>query len=116
VPGVESAALSDTLPPDRQSDADTFVIEGQVLAPGELNPAVSVAIISPDYFRAMRIPLIKGRYFTVQDRQDAPPVVIVSDSLARRFFPNQDPIGKRLKQSGPDNQAPFMEVVGWWVT
>ena len=112
VPGVEAVALSDTLPPDRQSDADTFTIQGQVLAPGELNPAVSDAIISGDYFRAMRIPLLKGRSFTPRDKQDSAPVVIVSDSLARHFFPNQDPLGRRIKQSGPDNQAPFMEVVG----
>ncbi len=112
LPGVAAAALSDSLPPDWQSDADTFVIEGQVLGHGELNPAVSVAIISPEYFRTMRIPLLKGRYFTDQDRQDSPPVTIVSDSFARRFFPNQDPIGKRIKQSGPDNQAPFMEIAG----
>src|ERR1017187_10914352 len=112
VPGVEAVALSDTLPPDRQSDADTFTIQGQVLAPGELNPAVSDAIISGDYFRAMRIPLLKGRSFTPRDKQDSAPVVIVSDSLARHFFPNQDPLGRRIKQSGPDNQAPFMEGVG----
>ena len=112
VPGVEAAALSDSLPPDRQSDADTFTIQGQILGPGELNPAVSDAIISGDYFHAMRIPLLQGRYFTAQDKQDSPPVVIVSDSLARHFFPNQNPLGKLIKQSGPDNRVPFMEIVG----
>jgi len=112
VPGVEAVALSDTLPPDRQSDADTFTIQGQVLAQGELNPAVSDAIVSGDYFRAMRIPLLKGRFFTPQDKQDSAPVVIISESLARHFFPTQDPLGRRIKQSSPENQAPFMEVVG----
>jgi putative ABC transport system permease protein len=112
IPGVEAVALSDTLPPDRQSDADTFMIQGQVLAPGELNPAVSDAIISSDYFRAMRIPLLQGRFFTPRDKQDSAPVAIVSDSLARHFFPNQNPIGQRIKQSGPDNQVPYMEIVG----
>ncbi len=112
VPGVEAVALSDTLPPDRQEDADTFTIQGQVLVSGEQNPAVSDAIISGDYFRAMRIPLLKGRFFTPQDKQESAPVVIISDSLARHFFPGQEPLGRRIKQSGPDNQAPFMEVVG----
>jgi len=112
VPGVADAALSDSLPPDFQSDWDTFRIEGQVLGVGESNPAVSVAIISPEYFRTMRIPLLKGRFFTDQDRQDSPWVTIVSDSFARRFFPNQNAIGKRIKQSGADNDVPFMEIVG----
>jgi putative ABC transport system permease protein len=112
LPGVAAAALSDSLPPDWQADADTFRIEGQVLGFGESNPAVSVAIISPEYFRTMRIPLLKGRFFRDQDRQDSPLVTIVSESFARRFFPNQDPIGKRIKQSGADNDVPFMEIVG----
>jgi putative ABC transport system permease protein len=112
VPGVEAAALSDSLPPDNQSDADTFMIQGQVLGTGESNPAVSVAIISGDYFRAMRIPLLKGHFFTLQDRQDSAPVTIISDSMARHFFPNRDPLGQRIKQSGPDYKVPYMEVVG----
>ncbi len=112
VPGVEAVAITDSLPPDNQSDADTFTIQGQVLAPDESNPAVSDAIISADYFRAMRIPLLKGRFFSPQDRQDSAPVTIISDSLARHFFPNRDPIGQRIKQSGPTSGSPFMEVVG----
>jgi putative ABC transport system permease protein len=112
VPGVEAVALSDSLPPDRQSDADTFMIQGQVLAPGELNPAVTVAIVSGDYFRALRIPLIKGRFFTPQDKPDSALVTIVSESLARHFFPGRDPVGQHLKQSGPDNRVPYMEIVG----
>lgn len=112
LPGVAAAALSDSLPPDAQADWDTFRIEGQVLGFGESNPAVSVAIISPEYFRTMRIPLLKGRFFSDRDRQDSPLVTIVSDSFARRFFPNQNAIGKRIKQSGGDNDVPFMEIVG----
>ena len=112
VPGVESIATTDSLPPDRQADADTFMIEGQVLAPGESNPAVSVVVASADYFTTMRIPLLKGRLFTVQDRQESAPVAIISESLARHFFTDRDPIGQHIKWSGPDNQVPYMQVVG----
>jgi putative ABC transport system permease protein len=113
LPGVESAALSDGLPPNDQSDSDTFTILGQVLAPGELNPSVTVGIISADYFRALRIPLVRGRYFTEYDTPNSAPVVIISESLARHFFPGQDPIGRRLKESSPNlNGTPFMEIVG----
>jgi len=112
VPGVESVALSDSLPPSYQSDADTFMIQGQVLAPGESNPAVSVVIVSGEYFPTMRIPLLKGRFFTPQDKLSGPGVTIISESLARHFFPKRDPIGQHLKWSGPDNKVPYMEIVG----
>src|SRR5262249_42395830 len=91
---------------------DTFVIEGQVLAPGVLNPAVSVVDASPEYFASMRIPLLKGRFFTPQDRPDSAPVTIISESLARHFFAGRDPIGQHLKRSGPNPKVPYMDVVG----
>ena len=112
-PGVTYAAISDSLPPDRQYDYDTFVIQGQPLAAGEINPAVTCPIVSPDYFRALGIPLIKGRFFTNQDSGDAPPTVIISDSMARHYFSGENPVGRRLKASGPDlHDTPFMEIVG----
>ncbi len=112
-PGVTYAAISDSLPPDRQYDYDTFVIQGQQFAPGESNPAVTCPIVSADYFRALGIPLIRGRFFTEHDTEDAPPVVIISESLARRYFRNENPLGRRLKASGPDlHGTPFMEIVG----
>jgi putative ABC transport system permease protein len=110
LPGVQSAAVSDSLPPNRQADADIFMIQGQALPPGEMNPAVSKPIVGPGYFETMRIPLRKGRYFTEYDTQSSAPVVIVSETLARHFFPGQDPIGRRIKQSAPDD--PYMEIVG----
>ena len=70
VPGVEIAAVTDTLPPDRQGDADTFGMEGQALSRGEMNPIVSSATAGPDYFRVLGIPLLRGRYFTEHDNQD----------------------------------------------
>jgi len=112
LPGVQSAAVSDSLPPNSQSDADTFMIEGQALAAGETNPAVSDAVVGPGYFETMRIPLRRGRYFTDRDNQDSAPVAIVSESLARHFFPDRDPIGQRIKQSGPDYKVPYMEIAG----
>ena len=108
VPGVEVAAVTDSLPPDRQGDADTFEIEGQTLAAGELNPIVSRATVGPDFFQALRVPLIQGRSFTDHDKQDSTPVAIVSEGFARRFFPNQEAVGKRIRQGGDM----WMEIVG----
>src|SRR5205807_1625888 len=78
VPGVETAAVTDSLPPDRQGDADTFEIEGQTLAPGELNPIISHINVGPDYFRTLGIPMVKGRHFTLHDSLGSAPVMIVS--------------------------------------
>jgi putative ABC transport system permease protein len=107
IPGVESAAVSDSLPPDRQGDADTFSIEGQTLAPGEINPIVSDVTIGPEFFRALGIPLLKGRHFTPHDNQDSAPVAIVSESFAQRFLPGQDPLSRRIGYGGR-----WMQIVG----
>jgi len=113
MPGVESAAVSDSLPPDREADADTFVIAGQQWSQ-EANPSVSAPLVSVDYFRALGIPLLRGRYFTAEDTANSPPVVIISEAMARRYFAGRDPIGERLKRSGPGPElsSPFMEIVG----
>jgi putative ABC transport system permease protein len=116
LPGVESAAVSDSLPPDREGDADTYVIAGRPLGPGELNPIVSAPTVSADYFRTLGIPLVKGRFFDARDRQDSQPVAIISAGLARRDFASLDPIGpigQRIKRSGPElSDSPYMEIVG----
>ena len=107
VPGVEAAAITDSLPPDRQSDADTFEIEGQKLAPGELNPIISHLTVGPDLFKTLGVPLLKGRFFTGHDNGESAPVAIVSEGFVRRFLPNQGALGTRIKYGGT-----WMEIVG----
>lgn len=111
-PGVEAAAITDSLPPDRQGDADTFVIEGQALQPGVINPILSDITATPDFFQTLRIPLLKGRAFTTHDIAEAAQVAIVSQGFVRRFLPGRDPIGVRIKASGPDLGNRWMEIVG----
>ncbi|HWC96191.1 MAG TPA: ABC transporter permease [Candidatus Sulfopaludibacter sp.] len=112
LPGVESAAVSDSLPPDRQGDADTFGIEGQPVVAGEINPIVSDITAGTDYFRTLGIPLLRGRYFDEHDTASSEPVTILSESMARRFFPGRDPIGERLRASGAGSGNPWMKIVG----
>ena len=111
LPGVESVAVSDSRPPDRRADYDTFQIEGQAWTEAAF-PATTVALASPGYFRTLGIPVLKGRHFDDRDTLDSPGVVIISESIARRYFPNQEPVGRHLKQSGPDNKDPWLEIVG----
>lgn len=111
LPGVETAAITDSMPPDRQGDADTFQLEGQTLPPGEINPIVSDATVTPDYFRLLGIPLVEGRYFNDHDTAAGAPVAIVSQGFARRFL-RGNALGKRIKQSGPGSGSPWMVIVG----
>ena len=98
---------------------DTVVLlEGQPDAPATwlAGPTVNVECVSPRYFETMGIPLLRGRDFSTGDRADAPRVVIVSDALAAHFWPGQNPIGKRLRNSlsdgGPNKPARWQTVVG----
>ncbi|HUE24166.1 MAG TPA: ABC transporter permease [Bryobacteraceae bacterium] len=112
LPGIRYASLSDGLPPDQEGDADTFVI--QDAAPRTSgNPVVTVDTVSPDYFRTMGIGLVRGRAFEARDGRESVPVAMVSESFARRFLPGEDPLGKRIKESGPElTFLPFREIVG----
>jgi putative ABC transport system permease protein len=113
IPGVQSAGFS-TDPPLTDDSRGDLTIEGQPpLAYGNEQTA-SYGSVSPGYFNAMGIPLIKGRAFTEEDREGSAPVVIISTAFAKRYFPGvDDPIGKRFKQGGvEDDDAPWMTVVG----
>ncbi len=97
LPGVQSAGTVTELPLSGQEQDTFFTIEGKPPAvPGSGNNDANNRVVSPDYFRAMGIPLVKGRSFTAQDREGAPNVVLISETFAQTFFPGEDPIGKRL--------------------
>jgi predicted permease len=111
LPGVEYVGSNYQLPLSSVALAwEPIAIEGYVptVAGNDLIIASS-AYISSDYFRAMGVPLSKGRFFTEQDTKQSPEVVIVDDQLAARFWPNENPLGKRLRQ-GAD--GPWRTVVG----
>jgi putative ABC transport system permease protein len=105
LPGVKSVAVSDGLPFE-MANYPAFIIEGR---PIQKKPSGLRYNVSPDYFETMGIALIKGRFFTAHDTRDTQPVVIINDVLAQRYFPNDDPLGKRLKQS---LDSPSLEIVG----
>jgi len=100
VPGVQSAAAVYPLPFSGESASSSFAIEGRPLGPGDPGPHSDLQWVTPDYFSVMRIPVGAGRVFTSQDREGAPPVVVIDENLARQYWPNADPIGKRLRREG----------------
>ncbi len=110
LPGVRSAALSIWLPPDHAAMSDSFEIQGKT--PPDGGPVVPVPIVSNGYFRTLEIPLLRGRTFDGRDTPASPPVTIISENLARRYFPGEDPVGKHLKHGGPQSTNPYMEIIG----
>lgn len=111
LPGVEGVAVSDSLPPDQQADYDTFQLEGQVWTEASF-PAVTVTDASADYFRVLGIPLLQGRSFDRRDTLEGPLSVVISESLARQYFRHQNPIGRRMAESGPNLHNPWRTIVG----
>jgi len=112
-PGLRDSALAAPLPMDRQGQANLgFSIVGDPpLLPGKSNTA-DYTTVSPDYFRVMRIPLLRGRFFSEQDSPSNPNVAIISETLARRYFPNQDPIGRQMRFGFPPNSNVSREIIG----
>src|SRR5215468_6525988 len=109
LPGVRSAAAVSSLPlAGNDSDAG-FVIEGRPAPQPDQRPVAWYSSVSPDYFRAMGMRLTAGREFTERDNENSPKVVIISDATARRHFPNENPIGKRIGNGRPDG---WREIVG----
>jgi putative ABC transport system permease protein len=96
LPGVEDAGAIDSLPLDGGGSHQPFSIEGRPVLPMADQPEVDVRLISTGYLRTMHVPLIRGRNFEESDAAGRPGVVLISDALAHRFFPSEDPIGKHL--------------------
>jgi putative ABC transport system permease protein len=96
LPGVEAAAVINILPLLRTGYNGDVEIEGQSYPAGQL-PLAEYRVISPDYFRALGIPLVRGRFFDGRDREGAPRVVIVNQTFVNKFLNGQDPLGHRIK-------------------
>ncbi|MBZ5497431.1 MAG: ABC transporter permease [Acidobacteriia bacterium] len=111
-PEVEAAGLVDLLPLSGSNSGTGLIPEGRAVPrPGEI-PIVWLRFMSEDYFRAMSIPLLSGRQFSERDNPPAPPVAIINRTLARRFWPGEDPLGKRFTLGAPGPNVPAFTVVG----
>ncbi len=129
LPGVESAAAASGLPLGNNGWQTSFVIDGQPVPPREQIPLMEACLVTPDYFQAMNIPVLRGRVFT--DRDDRSHLagrdlsklnenqraiaglnsIVIDEEFAKRYWPNEDPVGKRVRL-GTENDAPRLEVLG----
>jgi predicted permease len=113
LPGVQSAAAGFPLPLMGGNIGISFSIEGRPTAPGDA-PSEQLALVTPDFFRTLRIPILSGRAFTPRDDAKSPPVIIVNERFARKYFPGENPIGKHVKADLSDGITPsaMREIVG----
>ncbi len=108
LPGVQSVAAISTLPLSGNNSDTSFLIEGRPQPPPDQQPVAWFSSVSTDYFRTMEMQLIKGRMFTESDDEKSPKVVVISQTMARRYWPNEEPLGKLIGQ-GPGR---WREIVG----
>ena len=109
-PEVRSATYAFSAPMGMYGTGMTVEVEGRPVPAGQQIPAIGCNYVDPDYFETMQIPILRGRDFRESDDEKAPLVAIVNQTMASRFWPNQDPIGKRFRAAAPG--APLTQVVG----
>ena len=111
IPGVKEAVVATEVPYGNDEVDNTVGIQNRPVRPGEFRNA-NIESVNADYFRALHIPLRAGRLLEESDSLDRPPVAVVSQSFARRFFPGEDAIGKFIKAGGDDAKSPWAKIVG----
>ncbi|HEX8163400.1 MAG TPA: ABC transporter permease [Pyrinomonadaceae bacterium] len=112
LPGVRSAAITSQIPLVKQGDTGSITVEGRPDPPRGQANMVAMRIVSPHYFQTMSIRLLRGREFGDQDRADAPAVAVISEGMARRYWPGEDPTGKRICPGKPESPDDWVTVVG----
>ena len=112
-PGVQAASLTTALPLDSGNNYLAFEVEGRVTPPTDKQPDAESRIVSADYFKALQIPLRRGRLLDDRDALGAPDVVVISETMARKYFGGEDPIGKRITFGDPQAaDVEWFTVVG----
>ncbi|MEO6568476.1 MAG: ABC transporter permease [Opitutaceae bacterium] len=113
LPGIENAGMVSPMPFSGNDESRTFTIVGRPAPAQGMEPSASLLTTDAAYFRTMRIPLKHGRAFDTRDRKDSTPVVMINESFAQKYFPNENPIGQRLDIGGGVAEGkPPCEIVG----
>ncbi|HEY2497114.1 MAG TPA: ABC transporter permease [Candidatus Angelobacter sp.] len=110
LPGVKSVSLTSSVPMGYSSDAALVYPQGQSYSGKDAAPRAFYSTVDPGYFTTMRVPLLRGRFFTEQNRENDPKVAVINEAMAKKLWPNQDPVGKHFSVGEPSS-API-EVVG----
>jgi putative ABC transport system permease protein len=112
LPGVNSAGMVMSLPLSGASMNRGFTKEGEREARPDENVAMDYQVISHDYFSTLQIPILRGRGFTEQDNESAPHVIVISEAMAKRYWPNEDPVGKRMAIGESSKDTKWRTIIG----
>jgi putative ABC transport system permease protein len=113
LPGISSAAITTNFPLELYDAASAYTIDAPSLIPGESAPMTIHRLVSPDYFKTLGATIVKGRALNEQDTARSSPVVVINQELARKAWPGEDPIGKRIRRgSFTEGNFPWLTVVG----
>ncbi|HEY1902200.1 MAG TPA: ABC transporter permease [Terracidiphilus sp.] len=112
LPGVQAAGAVSALPLSGQGSSGTTTIDTQSVPMEDTTPETDQRIVTADYFKSMGISLLRGRFFEARDSDTAPQVAIIDETLAQTYWPNQDPIGKRLHSGGHQSNPAWATIVG----
>jgi putative ABC transport system permease protein len=112
LPGVEAASATATVPLSGDGWGRSLTVEGFPVLPVGQAPMIQHTVVTPGYFRTMSIPLLAGRDFNDADAKDSPDVTIIDERLAREYWPNESPIGKRIRFGPPEDNEPWHTIVG----
>jgi len=111
LPGVDSAGAVSALPLTNQNSG-TITVDTHEVPLDDTNPEADYRLVTPGYFKAMGIGLIKGRYFNDDDSESSAPVAIVDETMVQTYWPHEDPIGRRLHLGEGKSMSPWMTIVG----
>ena len=113
LPGVEAAAFTTILPLSGSNSDSSFAIEGRDPVQEKVYPDEEIRGVTPEYFSALKVPLLQGRFFNEGDQFEGPGVVIINQAMARKWFPEKDPVGKRITLDDPRKpDAEWLTIVG----
>jgi len=115
LPGVKAASITMSLPPNLLAITNPFTVEGQGYDRNHSLQLAEEMTVSPGYFRSLGIPLMKGRFFSPSDKVESdkdPMIVIVNQTMAKQYFGDKDPIGRRIQTGDPDPSFPWETIVG----
>ncbi len=111
-PGIKDAGAGDLVPFIGANSSASFEIQGKPSAPGNPGPHGDVRLVTPGYFTALGIPLLKGRLFTEDDRKGSEFVAVIDNNLARQYWPNENPIGQKIRGGSANGWCTIVGIVG----
>jgi putative ABC transport system permease protein len=112
LPGVQSAGAISNLPMSGDNSSGSFRIEGREVPQGQSPPHGDRWAATTDYFSTMKIPIVRGRFFDDRDTTESQPVAIIDEAMAAKYWPDEDPLGKRITFQNRDNKPVWREIVG----